>query len=70
MKGVSRDIADEILEEYCDGEYEIALELAKKKIHSYKNDDRNSIYRKLGGFLQRKGYSYDVVSKVLKELVK
>lgn len=69
MKGISNNIIDEILEEYCDSEYDMAMTLANKKISSYKNDDRNSVYRKLGGFLQRKGYSYDVVSKVLKELI-
>lgn len=67
-KGVSQEIIEEVLEE--DDEYPRALELAKKKIVSYKNDDRNKIYRKLGGYLQRRGYSYDCVSRVLKELVK
>ncbi|NLW21899.1 MAG: hypothetical protein GXY88_01370 [Tissierellia bacterium] len=51
-------------------EYERALELARKKISSYKKDNRDAIYRKLGGFLQRKGYSYDCIMKVLKEIVK
>lgn len=68
-KGISRNVVDEVLEEYGDDEYERALELARKKITSYKNDDRNAIYRKLGGFLQRKGYSYDCVSRILKELI-
>ncbi|HSH35176.1 regulatory protein RecX [Schnuerera sp.] len=67
-KGVSQEIIEEVLEE--DDEYPRALELAKKKIVSYKNDDRNKTYRKLGGYLQRRGYSYDCVSRVLKELVK
>jgi len=70
MKGISKDIIDEVLEEYCDDEYERAMKLAKKKITSYKKDDKNAIYRKLGGFLQRKGYSYDCVSRILKELLK
>lgn len=70
-KGISSDIAKQIIDEYDhDDEYSNALQLAEKKISSYKNDDRNAIYRKLGGFLQRKGYSYGCVSKVLKELLK
>lgn len=68
-KGISQEIIDEVLSE-DDDEYSRALELAEKKLPSYKNDDRNAIYRKLGGFLQRRGYSYDCISKVLKELVK
>ncbi|WP_416198449.1 MAG: Regulatory protein RecX [Sporanaerobacter sp.] len=70
LKGISKDIVDDIIEEYCDDEFERAMNLASKKITSYKNEDKNTIYRKLGGYLQRKGYSYDVVSKVLKEILK
>lgn len=68
-KGVSQEIIDEVLENYSYDEYERALELGKKKIKSYKNDDKQAIYRKLGGYLQRRGYSYDCVSRVLRELV-
>lgn len=68
-KGVHNNIIEEVLKEY-DGEYERALALAKKRLPSYKKDDINAIYRKLGGFLQRKGYSYDCINRVLKELVK
>ncbi|MBU5437420.1 RecX family transcriptional regulator [Tissierella sp. MSJ-40] len=69
-KGISQDIIEEVLEIDKDEEYERALELAMKKFPSYKGQDKNSIYRKLGGFLQRKGYSYDIISKVLKEILK
>lgn len=69
-KGVDESIASEIVEKYSDNEYERAMELATKKIKSYKNDDKNAIYRKLGGYLQRRGYSFECVSKVLRELVK
>lgn len=65
-KGVSKDIVNEVLNLDFDEEYIRAYELAQKKIKSYKNDEKNAIYRKLGGFLQRKGYTYEVVSKVLK----
>ncbi|WP_025641707.1 regulatory protein RecX [Schnuerera ultunensis] len=66
-KGISQEIIEKILKE--DDEYPRALELAKKKLPSYKNDNRDKIYRKLGGFLQRRGYSYDCISRVLKELL-
>lgn len=69
-KGISGDIIDEVLSENCDDELERAMELGRKKLPSYKNDDKNAIYRKLGGFLQRKGYSYDCISKVMRELLK
>lgn len=63
-KGVSKDIVEEVISNQLDNEYERALEVATKKILSYKNDDRNAVYRKMSGFLQRKGYSYDMVIKI------
>lgn len=69
MRGISKDIIDEVLEGYGD-EYSIALDLAKKKIKSYKGNDRNAIYRKLGCFLQSRGFSYECISRILRELVK
>ncbi|NLY46635.1 MAG: hypothetical protein GX053_11730 [Tissierella sp.] len=68
-KGVSKDIIDEVLDLDHDEEYERALELANKRIKSYRNDDNAAIYRKLGGYLQRRGYTYDIVSKVLRQVL-
>ena len=68
-KGVSQSIIDEVLISDKDTEYEMALELGLKRLDRYKNDSKDAIYRKLGGFLQRKGYSYDIVYKVLREIV-
>lgn len=70
LKGVEDNVIDNVLEIYCSDEYERALELGKKKIKSYKDEDRNKIYRKLGGYLQRRGYPYNCVINVLRELVK
>ena len=69
-KGISKEIIEETLDVDTDDEYIIALEIATKKLSTYKEQDNNSVYRKLGGFLQRKGYSYDLVSKVLREILK
>lgn len=69
MKGIPESIINKSLKDY-DDEYSVALELARKKINSYKNDNKSAIYRKLGGFLQRRGFSYECILKVLRELVK
>jgi len=68
-KGVSREIISKVLIIKPDEQYEMALELGKKRLNYYRNDDKNSIYRKLSGYLQRKGYSFDIVSKVMRELL-
>jgi regulatory protein len=69
-KGISKEIINSILVINSDDEYDNAFELALKKQSSYIGQDKYSIYRKLGGFLQRKGYSYDVISRVLDNLLK
>ncbi|OLS02538.1 regulatory protein RecX [Tissierella creatinophila] len=69
LKGIDGDIIESVLVEEDDDEYERALQIATKKYSTYKDDDKNKIYRKLGGFLQRKGYSFDIVNKILKELL-
>lgn len=69
-KGISQNIIDEVLDLQWEDEYDTALDLGRNKMYSYRDDDKLARYRKLGGFLQRKGYSYDIVNKVLKELIK
>ena len=72
MKGIDKNIIDRELEEIVDkdDEYEKAKEIAIKKLETtYKNDDKNARYRKLGGLLQRRGYSMDIVMPLLKELL-
>lgn len=69
-KGVSQDIIDDVLILDRDDQYEAALELARKKLPSYRRDDNKAAYRKLSGFLQRKGYNFDIVSRVVRETLK
>ena len=69
-KGVSQEIIDDVLVLDKDDQLEAALKLAEKKLPSYKKDDKNAVYRKLSGFLQRKGYSFEIVSKVMREILK
>lgn len=70
-KGVSRELVDELLEEVVtpDEEYEKAKMLAERKMKLWQKDSKPVQYRKLSGLLARKGYSFDLVSKVARELV-
>lgn len=68
-KGIPKEIIDEVLSEYED-EYSIAYDLAIKKMKSYKTNDKKDLYGKLGSFLGRKGFSYDCISKVLRDVLK
>lgn len=73
QKRIDSEIIEGTLSELIDidAEYKRALELAEKKMSTtYKNDDTQAAYRKLGGFLQRRGYSMDTIIKVLNEIFK
>lgn len=69
-KGISQDIIDEVVDIPEDKEYKMALNLAEKRVKSYKKDDYRSKYRKLSGYLQRRGYSFNTINKVLNEVLK
>lgn len=69
LKGVSRDIINEVLVIDRDDQLEMARKLADKKKSSYKGDDQRSVYRKMSAFLQRKGFSYDIISRVVREVI-
>ncbi len=68
-KGVSKELIENYLLDNPDEEYELALNIASKKLKSYKEEDKKSTWNKLGAYLQRKGYSYEIISKVLRKLL-
>ncbi|KXG75030.1 RecX family transcriptional regulator [Thermotalea metallivorans] len=73
QKGVEKNIIHKVMAEHMDSEKELetALALGRKKLETtYKNDDRKAQYRKLGSFLQSKGFAYDMIIKVLNMLLK
>lgn len=72
QKGIEKETIDQLIEDNVsdEDEYERALELALKKSSSFStNENRNSKYRKLSGLLARKGYSYDIISKVIRKVL-
>lgn len=70
-KGIDKDIIEKYLEENIDNdlEYKNALEIAIKKHNSIKNLDLNTKKRRLISLLQRKGFSFEIISKILKEIL-
>jgi SOS response regulatory protein OraA/RecX len=50
------------------GERSKALEAARKKLRSYQNLDRLTFKRRMGGFLQRRGFGFGTVSYVTNRL--
>ena len=57
---------EELIDE--EDEFEKALAIAEKKVQSYGNIEDYKKYRKLNDFLLRRGFDYDIVSKVITTL--
>lgn len=69
QKGVSDEVAQEALASLDnDTDYESAIVLARRKWEKDSSTDERGKRRRLTGFLQRKGFRWDTVSKVLSEL--
>jgi len=71
MKGVERDVVDELVNDEQDEER--ALRAGRKKAMSLVNPsnlDYATFRNRLGPFLQRRGFAYQVVTKTVRELWK
>lgn len=71
-KGVSSEIINKCIEEFVDEDmqFELALEVGRKKMTNIRTDDFSVIYRRVSSFLQGRGFSFDVIKKVMNELKK
>jgi regulatory protein len=69
-KGVDRAVITEALAGVFlnDLELETAKQAAQKKLTSMKAADRETRRRRLAGFLGRKGYSFEIIRIVLKDM--
>ncbi|WP_053955890.1 regulatory protein RecX [Inediibacterium massiliense] len=72
QKGVENEWIENALEEEFneEKEYENARLLALRKRKSIKDEDSRKIYEKIGRYLVYKGYGYDLIRKVLDEILK
>ena len=72
-KGISKNIIEDRLEVLLETvEKEVALMLAERKLITFmkSESDKNKLYKKLSDFLVRSGYSFDIVSQVVKIVMK
>jgi regulatory protein len=68
LKGVERETVAQAIEDAEIDERAGALEIARAKLRSYRGEEEAVARRRLGGFLARRGYGYDVIKPVLDEL--
>lgn len=67
-KGIDRAVVGDVLETTDLHEAESALDLARKRLRSLSNLDEATQKRRLGAFLGRRGYGWDVIKPVFAEL--
>lgn len=72
LKGIDSTTISNVIEENIDSDEELenCIKLASKKLPSYKNDDPIKRYRKLSGFLQRKGYDFSTINTAIDRVLK
>ena len=69
-KGVARDAVTQVLQVEGGGdEEELALTVARARMRRYRGLQPEVIYRRLGGMLQRRGFSGGVVTRVLRQVL-
>lgn len=69
QKGVKDSVIEQALALEQPDEYEAVLRLLKKKVKSVENLDEKG-KKRIFGFLQRRGYSYDIIKEALQEFIK
>lgn len=67
-KGIAKDVAEQIFNENEDWDIDNAKKLIDKKMRFIKKYPDNIKFKKIYNLLSRKGYSYEVIRKVLKEV--
>lgn len=69
-KGIDEKKFEFLLMNYSEEQqYEIALLLASKKNNQYSSISYQKRYSRLSGLLNRKGYSYPIINRVLSEIL-
>lgn len=69
-KGVDKQLVEELLEANQEDPEVLALQAAQKKLYSYQKLDPKDFKIKMGQYLVRKGYSWDVITRVVDTLLK
>jgi regulatory protein len=68
IKGIKKDIRDEVLDSILIDEEKIATELLTEKAYKWKALPKREARQKKGQFLARKGFTWRVIEKILRSL--
>jgi len=70
QKGIDQETINEALAGVfdIDAESDAAKRAAEKKLNTMKAADQEAKYRRLAGFLERKGFSYEIIRNIMKAM--
>lgn len=68
-KGIDREIISKLLKESSLDEYAAARQLIEERLSRYRFENPQDRERKLSAFLRRRGFSFQLINKILKELL-
>lgn len=71
-KGISKELIEKVLQQEDApqiNELEQAKELVQKRIKKYQGMEKQIIYQKLGGFLGRRGYSWEIIKRSIDDVL-
>ncbi len=73
-KGIRKEIIDETINKIFNSnsveEVDLAVRALRKKLPGYKKLDKNIAMRRIRNFLLRRGFSYDVINKIVGNIFK
>lgn len=69
-KGISKALVDQLLKENVQDPFELAQDAARKKLVSYQNLEREAFRIKMGQYLLRRGFSWEVAARVVDTILK
>ncbi|MCB2209291.1 recombination regulator RecX [bacterium] len=68
LKGVADDVIAQALEKHGGDQNELAYQAGIKKAKQCRNEDRSGFFKKVGGFLGRRGFHYGIVKPTVNRL--
>ena len=72
QKGIAKELIDEVFKDKdfeTVSDFDKAIKLAQKRMVRLKNETPKKVYEKLGRFLASKGFDYDIIKKVIDQVL-
>lgn len=72
QKGIAKELIDEVFKDKdfeTVSDFDKAIKLAQKRMVRLKNETPKKAYEKLGRFLASKGFDYDIIKKVIDQVL-